>query len=196
MRRSTAAPQQRLPPWADCSVVSCGRLISDISTEAVKAKLAATTQEALDRGVRRLRHLMMMTHAGQVFGAPTIFVNGEMYFGSDRFALIAHQLGLSRVLRLHAELTDTGLPYNGPFPDDHYSRVCLSSVLCAVCHPDRISSRLFRARPNCETIAVCDVCNVNRERINQTMYTLDRKDLNLAARAHCWKSRSGVGMPC
>ena len=44
----------------------------------VKAALRATTDEAVARGV---------------FGAPTIFVGGEMYFGQDRLDFVREALG-------------------------------------------------------------------------------------------------------
>jgi len=55
--------------------------------EATKAALKATTEEAIKRGA---------------YGAPTIFVRAiteqpdqaQMFFGSDRFHLVAHQLGI------------------------------------------------------------------------------------------------------
>lgn len=57
----------------------------DAKSDAVKAQLKAASDEAVARGA---------------FGAPTLFVTrtGEtaasMYFGSDRFHIIARQLGL------------------------------------------------------------------------------------------------------
>ncbi|WP_397449295.1 2-hydroxychromene-2-carboxylate isomerase [Pseudomonas sp. NA-150] len=44
----------------------------------VKAQLRATTDEALERGV---------------FGAPTMFVGDEMFFGQDRLDFVAEALG-------------------------------------------------------------------------------------------------------
>ena len=44
----------------------------------VKAALRATTDEAVERGV---------------FGAPTMFVDGEMFFGQDRLDLVREALG-------------------------------------------------------------------------------------------------------
>lgn len=44
----------------------------------VKDQLKTVTEEAQKRGA---------------FGGPTIFVGGEMYFGSDRFELIAQRIG-------------------------------------------------------------------------------------------------------
>jgi glutathione S-transferase kappa 1 len=58
------------------------RLVAHVSKPEVKDALKAKTQEAIDRGA---------------FGAPTLWVTTrgepEMYFGSDRFSHIAHQLG-------------------------------------------------------------------------------------------------------
>ncbi|XP_068753578.1 glutathione S-transferase kappa 1-like [Montipora capricornis] len=58
-------------------------LLSKIKEQAIKDKLKETTQRALDFGA---------------FGAPVIiaYVNGEphMFFGSDRFFLIAHLFGV------------------------------------------------------------------------------------------------------
>jgi 2-hydroxychromene-2-carboxylate isomerase len=45
---------------------------------AVKQALIANTEEAVARGV---------------FGAPTMFVGGEMHFGQDRLDFVAHALG-------------------------------------------------------------------------------------------------------
>jgi len=50
------------------------RLVSD---EAVKQRLKANTEEAIERGV---------------FGAPTFFVGGEMHFGQDRLDFVAEAL--------------------------------------------------------------------------------------------------------
>ncbi|MBI1396798.1 MAG: 2-hydroxychromene-2-carboxylate isomerase [Betaproteobacteria bacterium] len=44
-----------------------------IEDPAIKSALAATTQEAVDRGV---------------FGAPTFFVDGRMFFGQDRLEFV------------------------------------------------------------------------------------------------------------
>ena len=48
-----------------------------IADPAVKEKLKAVTQEAVERGV---------------FGAPTMFVDGKMYFGQDRLEFVADLL--------------------------------------------------------------------------------------------------------
>ncbi|CAD5105777.1 2-hydroxychromene-2-carboxylate isomerase [Zestomonas carbonaria] len=48
-----------------------------INDEAVKERLKATTQEAIERGV---------------FGAPSFFVDGELYFGQDRLDFVAEAL--------------------------------------------------------------------------------------------------------
>lgn len=53
-------------------------------TDGVKAKLAANTQEVMDRGG---------------YGSPTMFVDGDdMYFGNDRLPLVAARLGLNTKL--------------------------------------------------------------------------------------------------
>mgnify|MGYP000225757348 CR=1 FL=1 len=52
-------------------------LLAATADEAVKAKLKANTEDAANRGA---------------FGAPTMFVDGEMYFGEDRIFLIEHLL--------------------------------------------------------------------------------------------------------
>jgi len=57
----------------------------DAKSDTVKAQLKAVSDEAVSRGA---------------FGAPTLFVTradetaASMYFGSDRFHIIARQLGL------------------------------------------------------------------------------------------------------
>jgi len=48
-----------------------------VSDEAVKERLKANTEEAVNRGV---------------FGAPTFFVGGEMHFGQDRLDFVAEAL--------------------------------------------------------------------------------------------------------
>ncbi|WP_339525398.1 2-hydroxychromene-2-carboxylate isomerase [Pseudomonas sp. EA_35y_Pfl2_R111] len=50
------------------------RLVSD---DAVKERLKATTEEAINRGV---------------FGAPTFFIGSEMHFGQDRLDFVAEAL--------------------------------------------------------------------------------------------------------
>lgn len=49
------------------------RCLQQCADDAIKAELQANTEEAVARGV---------------FGAPTVFVNGEMFFGNDRFDFI------------------------------------------------------------------------------------------------------------
>lgn len=50
------------------------RLIDDSSSDIIKAKLRANTEEAIERGS---------------FGSPTIFIEGEdMYFGNDQLPLV------------------------------------------------------------------------------------------------------------
>lgn len=57
-----------------------GKKILDLSASAdVKASLRATTDEAVERGA---------------FGAPTFFVDGEMYFGNDRMDLVEAELAV------------------------------------------------------------------------------------------------------
>lgn len=48
-----------------------------VSSDAVKDRLKANTEEAVARGA---------------FGAPTFFVNGEMFFGQDRLDFVAEAL--------------------------------------------------------------------------------------------------------
>jgi 2-hydroxychromene-2-carboxylate isomerase len=48
-----------------------------VSDEAVKQRLKATTEEAIERGV---------------FGAPSFFVGQDMYFGQDRLDFVAEAL--------------------------------------------------------------------------------------------------------
>lgn len=48
-----------------------------IADEAVKERLRATTEEAVSRGV---------------FGAPSFFVDGELFFGQDRLDFVAEAL--------------------------------------------------------------------------------------------------------
>ncbi len=52
-------------------------LMERLSDPAVKQGLKDTTQEAVDRGV---------------FGAPTLFVDGEMFFGQDRLDFVEEKL--------------------------------------------------------------------------------------------------------
>jgi len=51
--------------------------LAGIKTDEVKALLKANTQEAADRGA---------------FGAPTFFIDGEMYFGQDRLHFVEEDL--------------------------------------------------------------------------------------------------------
>ena len=51
-----------------------------ISEQGIKDQLKANTQEAVDRGA---------------FGAPTMFVDGNMHFGQDRLFMVAEDLGIS-----------------------------------------------------------------------------------------------------
>ena len=52
-----------------------------VADPEVKARLAATTEEAVARGV---------------FGAPTFFVGEEMFFGQDRLDFVAQALAARR----------------------------------------------------------------------------------------------------
>jgi len=55
-----------------------GKKILDLSvSDDIKAGLRVTTEEAVERGV---------------FGAPTFFVDGEMFFGNDRMDLVENAL--------------------------------------------------------------------------------------------------------
>lgn len=63
---------------ANLSAPSPVSLLAATGDSDVKDTLKATTAEAVERGV---------------FGAPTMFAGGEMFFGSDRFELMAHRLG-------------------------------------------------------------------------------------------------------
>jgi 2-hydroxychromene-2-carboxylate isomerase len=53
-----------------------------IDSPEITAELAANTAEAAERGV---------------FGAPTIFVEGDMFFGNDRLDFVRERLGLQGV---------------------------------------------------------------------------------------------------
>ena len=53
--------------------LSAKETLAEIATDAIKDELRANTDEAIDRGV---------------FGAPTLFVGDEMFFGNDRFDFI------------------------------------------------------------------------------------------------------------
>lgn len=95
MRALAAAPADQLQPlaltlfdayWgqgqniADAGVLA-GLLPPDLlaaaSDEAVKEKLKANTEDAVRRGA---------------FGAPSLFVDDELYFGEDRIFLVEHAL--------------------------------------------------------------------------------------------------------
>lgn len=69
------------PPLVGRTLVRAGFSIEDILTLSnqadVKAQLRATTDEALERGV---------------FGAPTMFVGDEMFFGQDRLDFVEEAL--------------------------------------------------------------------------------------------------------
>lgn len=57
--------------------VKADDLMSDISDQSIKDELKENTQDAIQRGV---------------FGAPTFFVGGEMFFGNDRLDFISEAL--------------------------------------------------------------------------------------------------------
>ena len=63
---------------ADKAGIDGKRLIEQASSQAVKDRLRASTDEAIARGA---------------FGSPTIFVGGEhMYFGNDQMPLVARRI--------------------------------------------------------------------------------------------------------
>lgn len=53
-------------------------LLKAAGEDAAKQELKKVTDEAISRGA---------------FGAPTIFIGDEIYFGSDRFEMMAQRLG-------------------------------------------------------------------------------------------------------
>lgn len=53
--------------------LDAGALLDDIADPSIKAELRATTEEAVERGA---------------FGAPTLFVGDQMFFGNDRFDFV------------------------------------------------------------------------------------------------------------
>jgi 2-hydroxychromene-2-carboxylate isomerase len=61
----------------------CGldaRLVEEARSDAASERLEANTREAIERGV---------------FGAPTYFIEEEMFWGQDRLDFVARKLGLS-----------------------------------------------------------------------------------------------------
>ena len=58
--------------------IDAAALLALVADPEVKARLVATTEEAVGRGV---------------FGAPTFFVGGQMFFGQDRLGFVAEALG-------------------------------------------------------------------------------------------------------
>ena len=54
-----------------------GALLALVNDPEVKARLVANTEEAVARGV---------------FGAPTMFVDGQMFFGQDRLDFVHEAL--------------------------------------------------------------------------------------------------------
>lgn len=61
----------------DASGLDAASYLSAIEEEAIKAQLKANTEEAVARGA---------------FGAPTLFVGEEMFFGNDRFDFVREAL--------------------------------------------------------------------------------------------------------
>lgn len=59
--------------------LDAAKLAADSVDPDVKAALRATTEEAVERGA---------------FGAPTFFVDGEMFFGNDRLVLVEKALSV------------------------------------------------------------------------------------------------------
>jgi 2-hydroxychromene-2-carboxylate isomerase len=57
--------------------VNVDEIIALSQSKEIKAALQATTDDAIEKGV---------------FGLPTMFVDGQMYWGADRWHLIADQL--------------------------------------------------------------------------------------------------------
>ena len=61
--------------------------LAKLSDQAIKDKLKANTDEAVERGA---------------FGAPTMFIGDNMHFGQDRLFMVAEDLGIS----IHEALKD------------------------------------------------------------------------------------------
>lgn len=61
----------------DAAGLNAAAIIASSQDDAVKAKLKSNTEEAVSRGA---------------FGAPTMFVNGEMFFGQDRLEFVREAL--------------------------------------------------------------------------------------------------------
>ncbi len=57
--------------------IDAGSLVADASDTSIKAALRETTEEAVARGV---------------FGAPSFFVDGELFFGNDRLDFVERAL--------------------------------------------------------------------------------------------------------
>lgn len=60
------------------SGLDADEFFSKIQSQPYKDKLMANTQELIERGG---------------FGSPSIFVDGDMFFGNDRLVLVEHALG-------------------------------------------------------------------------------------------------------
>jgi len=58
--------------------LSADEMLQKIAADDVKDELKANTAEAIDR---------------DIFGAPTFFVGGEMFFGNDRLDFVAEAIG-------------------------------------------------------------------------------------------------------
>ena len=57
-----------------------GEFMAMVNDDAVKDKLKSLTEDAVNRGV---------------FGAPTMFVGDEMFFGQDRIHFVAEAVGVN-----------------------------------------------------------------------------------------------------
>lgn len=86
---------------AGVSSIVIEKLLSGIDMTEYKEKLKACTQEALDLGVGDYGIFAVLIYrcsSLQAFGAPFIVVDvkgkKERFFGSDRFELIGHIIGM------------------------------------------------------------------------------------------------------
>jgi len=66
-----------LGPIATAAGLSVDETVSEISSDRIKDRLRENTDEAIRRGA---------------FGAPTMFVGDEMFFGNDRFEFVTQAL--------------------------------------------------------------------------------------------------------
>jgi 2-hydroxychromene-2-carboxylate isomerase len=78
-QRKNLSNLETLRQVLDASGFDGAKLVARAQDDDMKAELRRRTDEALARGV---------------FGAPTFFVDGEMYWGQDRLDFVAHALGL------------------------------------------------------------------------------------------------------